>query len=180
MTRRHLVLLFALASCQTGDQGAVSMRWRVVVQETGAGYDPRDTGQPGGACQLTSDHAVPGTGNNCRETVQWTVHRIRLQVNDPVTGLSRNVPNSITEFDCRAREATTSFDIPLGVHALSLCAFNPATPDRCDEGDTPPPAVREVKKAEIANLDVVEISVHEQPIGRMGECPTDGGTANPQ
>ncbi len=173
MTRRLLLLgLLAASACNAGDQGAVSMRWRIVDRDTGVGYDPRDTGIAGGACGFSAVDAR----NGCTGTSAWTVHKIRLFVNDPVSGASRDVPDKYTVFDCRVREATTSFNIPIGTHALSLCAFDPETPGTCGDGNTPPPAIRQVKKSEITNLDVIEIVVHAELLGPpCADAGADGG-----
>jgi len=133
------------AGCADGDQGAVSVRWRIVDLQSAVGYDPRAQGAADGSC-IGPDGA-------------WVVHNIALMVADPVTGavIAIDPPTEIL-FSCRQREATTGFRIPLGRFTFDLCPFSTDS-TVCDEGVTPGPAIRTVRKAEIINLDVIQIGV---------------------
>jgi hypothetical protein len=136
-------VLAALAGCSEGDLGAVSVRWRIVDLQTSIGYDPK---------------SLPDVGNGSCPGPGWVVDNVRIQVKDPITGAPVPVQMKFVIFTCRQREATTSFNIPLGRFAFDLCAFS-SDPQICDEGVTPAPLIRTVKQAEIINLDVIEIGV---------------------
>jgi hypothetical protein len=166
MTRRHLVgalLAWAWAGCSNGNQGAVSVRWWIVDQSSGARYDPRGQGNDkSGACFLCGKAGV----NECPDpaTQVWWVDQVELKVVDTAT--NQQVP--IEPFPCRDRERTTPFIIPQGRYALSLRADRLTTPDYCDKDcsrqwPTPTPAIRDIKPAEITNLDVIEILVEPPP-----------------
>ncbi len=144
----------------------MSVRWELTDLTSGAHFDPRDVGGPDDICQV-------GVGSSCGVDQVLRVHRIRLVIRNPVTGapaLAPDDPRLI--FRCRAREATTDFILPAGEFALSLQAFDPAQPSS-DEGVTPAPAVRTIKKAEIVNLEVIEIGVHPLPVGAAATEPAD-------
>jgi hypothetical protein len=171
MTRRHLVgaLLvwaWALAGCSNGNQGAVSVRWRIVDQSSGVSHDPRTLGNnKSGACFL----CIGGEGvRDCPDpaTQEWWVDQVELTIVDTAT--NQQVP--IEPFPCKDRERTTPFTIPQGRYALSLRADRLTTPAYCEKDcsrqwPTPPPAIRDIKPAEITNLDVIEVLV-ESPAGQ--------------
>jgi hypothetical protein len=149
-----LVLLASAAGCSDGDLGSATVRWRIVDLLTGVQFDPKAQGQPDGSC------VGPGaidevTGNT---VPAWVVNHVRLTLTDPVSGAPVPVDPGVVVFDCRQREATTAFQLPLGSFAFNLCPFS-TDPTVCDEGVTPPPAVRTVVAAQIINLDVIEIGV---------------------
>lgn len=180
MTRRlsggalALLALAALGSgCADGDLGAVSVRWRLTDLSTGVSYDPMDRAAPdgSGACACAPGDVAAGCG-----TAGWRVDRVRLEVTDPVSGAPVPIDDRYVLFPCRQREATTPFQIPPGTWALSLRAYDPANPAR-DQGSTPAPAVREVRKAAITTLDVIQIAVSPLPSGPDGgtDAGTDGG-----
>lgn len=166
MTRRlplAALLLCALQiGCSDGNQGAVSVRWRITDLSTGVTYDPLDRADPNGsgACLCTAGDRAAG----CAQSYGWIVHNVRLEVADPVTNVPLALPDSEVLFLCKSREATTPFRIPAGTWALSLRAYNPADLAAGDEGSTPPPVVREVRQAAITNLDVIQIAVHPPPV----------------
>lgn len=167
MTRRGLPLLLVTVvgwavGCDVGDKGAVTVRWRIVDNSTGTDYDPRDHSQ-GNACACTA-----GEGGGCEPDFSWIVHDVRIVVGDPTTGIEiGGIPESDIVFPCRDREATTRFDIPTGgPWAFSLRAYNASLgTGSAVEGTTPLPTLRQVRKAEIVNLDVIEIAVHPLPVG---------------
>ena len=158
--RLALVSLLALAGCQ-GDGGAVSVRWHIVDLTTGSLINPRDVGRSDGACaQQTTDAMSP--------LPSWSITSIHLVLADPQSGVERPPPcaaSGCVDFQCSQREATTPFSLPLGNYALSLRASSPDS-----DLVTPAPAVRTIKKAEVVNLDVVEIGIH--PVTRT---PLDAG-----
>jgi hypothetical protein len=155
-----LAALIFLCGCADGDMGAVSVRWRIVDLQSFVGYDPRTQGLSDGSC----------AGPNG----EWVVNKLRLTVADPDSGAPVDIspPYSVI-FTCRQREATTSFQIPLGRWAFNLCAFS-MDPEVCDEGVTPAPTIRIVRKAEIINLDVIEIGVRP-PAPNPAPSPADLG-----
>jgi hypothetical protein len=158
-------VLSACIGC-AGDGGAVSVRWELTDLTSGIHYDPREVGGPDDICQVS-------LGTSCGVEQLLRVHRIRLVIRDPVTGapaLREDDPRLI--FRCRVREATTDFFLPAGTFALSLQAFDPAQP-ASDEGVTPAPAVRTIKRAEIVNLEVIDIGVHPLPVGPATAAPAD-------
>ena len=157
--------LSALAGCNQGADGAVSVRWRIVDLTTSIDYDPRANAQADGSC------AGPLDATDAGPVPEWVVHNVRLALADPASGAPVAVDPGYVIFSCRQREATTSFHIPLGRFAIDLCAFS-SNPAVCDEGVTPPPQIRIVKKAEIINLDVIEIGVRPRP---PLPPPPDGG-----
>lgn len=89
---------------------------------------------------------------------EWRITRVRVVLSDPSTEVE--IPNEPTGLDakCGDRELTTSFSLPQGLFAITLRAYDPAAPDEI-QAESPSPAIREIKKAEIVNLDVVELSV---------------------
>jgi len=180
MTRRHLVsalvgavcaAVCASAGCSNGNQGAVSVRWRIIDRSSGVSYDPRYAGSDttNGACFLC------GTAGQrvCPDPAEqvWWVDKVELQVVDTAT----NQPIAIAPFNCTDRERTTAFTIPDGRYQLSLRAYRLTEGARdggaidCDPKDcacewaTPPPVIRDIKSAEITNLDVIEVGVEPPP-----------------
>src|SRR5262249_46872257 len=138
----------------------------IVDLTTGQDYDPTEVADPtdGKACSLT--------GTSCADS--WTVHRVRLVIADPTTGMEM-LPAGDTrvEFACRQREATTPFELTPGTFLMSLRGFDPCRAAPNDEGVTPAPTVRTIKKAEVVNLDVIEIGV--RPLPRGGQVPACSG-----
>jgi hypothetical protein len=147
-----IVAALLCAGCQ-GDLGAVSVRWHVFDLSTGNSWDPRGVGQPDGSCQVTG-------------AVTWTILRVHLVLADPTDGRPR--AGSFGDFPCKQREATTSFDLPLGTFALSLAAV----PGPDTQVVTPAPAIRTIKRAEVVNLDVIELGVRPLPLAN----PDGGGS----
>jgi hypothetical protein len=154
-----VLLLVVLAGCSDGDLGAVSVRWRIVDQETSIGYDPND---------------LPNQGDGSCLGPDWVVHNVRIQINEPDTGEPVPVDMNVVVFGCHQREATTTFNIPLGRFAFDLCPFG-ADPLICNEGVTPAPLIRIIKQAEIINLDVIEIGVRSH---NMAPPNVDSGVAD--
>jgi hypothetical protein len=150
-----LALLVSLGGCDIGDQGAVSVRWRIVEKQSGKIHDPGSlpSADGTGACQCTLDNP------DCSPVCQWKVQSVKLLVRDPVTLDPAPVDDVDVTFPCRVREATTRFAIPAGRWAVSLSASGDATTNPT----TPAPDVREVKHGQINNLDVIEISVCPLP-----------------
>jgi hypothetical protein len=161
-----LVLGGLLPGCSNGDLGAVSVRWRIVDLMTSVGFDPKAQAQSDGSCAGPLAPVPDGTA----PTPEWVVHHVRLKVTEPVTNVPIDINPDVVVFSCAQREATTSFQIPLGRFALDLCPFD-VDPNVCDEGVTPAPEIRTVKQAEIINLDVIEIGVRPP----MSAAPQDAG-----
>ncbi len=150
-------LLLPSSGCQSGG-GAVSVRWHIVDLTNGQIIDPQENVGPNGSCT-----AVEPDMSSLRS---WTITRIRLIIADPDTGDEVLAPSDMrVEFPCSQREATTPFSLPLGTFAMSLRATSP------DQTITPAPAVRTIKRAEVVNLDVVEIGIHPLPL-----APLDAGS----
>ncbi len=149
---RLAVLLLLVSGCGIGDQGAISVRWRIVEKQSGRIHDPGSlaSGDGTGACECAAD-------NDACKACPWRVQSVKLVVQDPLTLAPAPVDEVDVTFPCRVREATTRFAIPEGRWALSLKAF--------EQGTTPAPDVRDVKRGQINNLDVIEISVC--PLPRM-------------
>jgi hypothetical protein len=152
---RLAVLLLLASGCDIGDQGAVSVRWRIVEKQSGRIHDPGSLAAADGtgACQCTLENP------DCSPVCQWKVQAVHLVVRDPVTLAAAPVDDVDVTFPCRVREATTRFTIPPGRWAISLAA----TGDSTTNPTTPPPDVRDVKRGQINNLDVIEISVCPLP-----------------
>lgn len=170
-----LTLLGTMPACQ-GDRGAVSFRWRILDKTTGLLSDPRDHGGEGGACLKRTNQTIL---RNCEPFGDgWWIKHVRLDVADPVSGQKTFIESRFVEFTCRTREATTEFEIPLGTWALSVRAVNPPDPPCAKVGTTPPPQVRDVKKGEIVNLDVIEIAVNPLPRSEPTDMtpPPDAGS----
>ncbi len=145
------MLAIPLLSGCLGDGGAVSVRWRIVERETGAIHDPRDVSDETGEC--CANPAV-----KCAAQPGWHVSRVRLVFTDPSSEAQLANPPAGLDATCRARELTTPFELPEGLYAIALRAFDPAAPIVI-QAQSPSPELRTVRKAEIANLDVVELSV---------------------
>ncbi len=172
-----IALLGALCGCQ-GNGGAISVRWHILDLTTGQDFDPTAVSGPNGVCQNLQPPAT------CHAS--WLVHRVRVVLADPVSGIETMAANPDLQFPCRQREATTPFSLTPGTFAMSLQAFDPAragpdgSSDFALDGVTPAPSVRVVRTGEVVNLDVIEIGVHSLPTGSMaGTTPIpsvfDGG-----
>lgn len=173
MTRKlPLLVAFAcaLGACRDGDLGAVSFRWRIVDKTTGQYFDPRDQSGENASCVR---YPNVGIAENCA-TGGWWVQNVRLVVTDPVTRAPAPLDDDLrVEFNCREREATTQFRIPLARWALSIEVRNPPEPACGPTPTTPPPVVRDVRKGEIVSLDILEIAVDPPPVNVP--APADGG-----
>lgn len=147
---------FGLGGC-LGKGGAVSVRWRIVERATGTLRDPRDVSdQQGVCCQNRSDRG------ECAGQPGWRVTRVLVVLTDPTTGTTLPDPPAGLEAPCNARELTTPFELPDGLFAINLRAFDPAAP-LVVEAESPSPELRVVRAAEIVNLDIVELSVTSPP-----------------
>ncbi len=148
-----LVCLFVmgLGAC-TGSGGAVSVRWRISELGTGLLLDPRDVSDSTGACCKHSAQQA------CADETDWRITRVQLALVDQSTGQPlANAPLGL-DASCRARELTTPFELPPGTYAISLRAYDPATPELI-QAESPSPEIRTLRRSEIVNLDVVELSV---------------------
>jgi hypothetical protein len=158
-----LALLFLAAGCEDGLGGAVTVRWHIIDLATQVGYDPVAQGQPNGSCAGPNQYSMgkPVLDADGNPVPAWIVNNILLTMRDPNNGLP--VPIDPPQlFTCRQREATTSFVVPLGRFAFDLCAFS-TDPAVCDQAVTPAPAIRNVLKAQIINLDEIELGVRPPP-----------------
>jgi hypothetical protein len=149
------IVLVALSGC-LGKGGAVSVRWRISEQKTGALYDPRDVSDDNGTC------CQPMGDQPCSGSPAWRVNRVRVVLADSNTGAEVMTDREGLDAGCGSRELTTPFSLPEGLFAISLRAYDPAMPDAI-EAESPAPAIRTVRKAEIVNLDVVELEVSTTP-----------------
>lgn len=149
------VLCGLLSACQDSD-GAVSFRWRIVDKSTGLAYDPRE--------RALLDETAPGscicagqnTGAQCPPS-GWRIDRIRLRVLDTTTGAAQPLDDADVSFVCRQREATTSFRVPIGTWGFTLEGYDPTT--GMVQSSSAAAIVRRVKRAEIVNLDIIEMGV---------------------
>jgi hypothetical protein len=89
---------------------------------------------------------------------EWRISRVRVVLDYPDTEKEIDDAPSGLDAKCGDRELTTPFTLPEGLFAITLRAYNPAAPDQI-QAESPSPAIREIKKSEIVNLDVVELSV---------------------
>jgi hypothetical protein len=150
---RALLMLSLLTAGCIGPGGAVSVRWRIVERETGARFDPDDVDDGNGVCCQQRDAQLGCTGQP-----GWHVNRVALEFRDPVT--SELVPDLPMGLDapCSARELTTPFELDEGSFAIQVRAFDPSEP-AVAQALSPSPELRDVKRGEIVNLDIVELSV---------------------
>lgn len=131
----------------------MSVRWRIVERETGDLHDPRDVSDHSGEC------CANGAGGGlCVDQAGWHVTRVLLVFTDPATGAPLTNPPVGLSAACSARELTTPFEVPAGLYAIALRAFDPTAPTVI-QAQSPSPELRSVRDAEIVNLDVVELSV---------------------
>ena len=148
-------MLAACASGCLGGDGAVTARWRLSERQTGALYDPRDISDESGTC------CQPVAGSPaCAGAPAWRVTRVHVVLADPATATEIAAQPGL-DASCGSRELTTPFSLPEGLFAISLRAFDPAAPAMI-EAESPSPQIRTVRKAEIVNLDVVELLVSDQ------------------
>jgi len=154
-----LVCLLACGGC-LGKDGAVSVRWRIAERETGNLDDPRDVADDTGVCCQAHD------AGRCAGQPGWRITRVKVIISDPDTLVPEpDAPTSGLDAPCGARELTTPFDIKEGLFAITLRAFDPAIDPSASgyiEAESPSPEIRTVRKAEIVNLDIVELSVSTQ------------------
>ena len=144
-----------------GNGGAVSVRWRIAERQTGNLDDPRDVSDESGVCCQVRDDKV-----GCAGQPGWRITRVRVVIANPTTLEELSTSASGAAFagldaECGARELTTPFELGEGLFAFTLRAFDPAAPDVI-EAESPSPELRTVRKAEIVNLDIVELSVSSQ------------------
>jgi hypothetical protein len=152
------VLLLFAAGCDIGDQGAVSVRWRIVDKASGRIHDPGSlpSADGTGACHCTKDNP------DC-STCEWRIQSVKLIMRDPVSLAPAPIDDVDVTFPCRVRESTTRFTIPEGRWSISLEALG--DPMINTQPTTPAPDVRDVRRGQINNLDVIEIAVC--PLPRM-------------
>jgi hypothetical protein len=156
-------LLLTVGGCQDNG-GAVSVRWYIQDLTTGELMNPRDHNGPGGSCVF--DEPDMSTLRS------WSIAKIKLVIADVIDASpdSKEILSpcdSRVVFDCSQAEATTPFSLPTGTFAMSLQAIVTECGSEAGSGSvqtvTPAPAVRTIKRAEVVNLDVVQIGVHPLP-----------------
>jgi hypothetical protein len=131
-----------LAAGCVGDEGAVSLRWRLVDLSTGnildvKGYDTPD----------------PPFVHACVNLPRWKIDTIHLRI----ATLDGNVLTfaDAMQYPCAQGEATTPFDIPPGTYALSL----QAEAGGGEVGVAPAPLVRQVERGQVVNLELIEVGI---------------------
>lgn len=161
-----LVATAALAGCQ-GNQGAVSVRWRIVDLSLGNNYDPKSSNvsdREGACCPNIMNH-------QCTFDNPWVIHTLTVTLTDPATLASQ----SATPFVCGIGEETTPFTLPTGTWAIGLTVVSASTGNgQPTTTDVPPPEVHTIVKGDIVNLQVIEIGVNPLPL--PGPVPLPGGT----
>jgi len=155
--------LLTVGGCQENG-GAVSVRWHIVDLTTGDLINPRDHDGPGGSCVYDEP--------DMSSLRSWTINKIKLVIADVIDAShdSKEILapcDSRVVFNCSQAEATTPFSLPTGTFAMSLEAIVTECGSEAGSGSvetvTPAPSVRTIKRAEVVNLDVVEIGVHPLP-----------------
>lgn len=150
---RFLTAILLLCACQENG-AAVSVRWLIVDLTRGSLVKPNDSSisQPDGSC-----------GANVAPLPAWRIEKVRLVVADAVTGVPvLPADDKRLLFNCNQREAITPFSLPVGTFALSLRAVDSGMDDVAVV--TPAPSVRQLKSAEVVNLDVEELGIHPVPL----------------
>lgn len=153
------ILCSLLSACQDSD-GAVNFRWRIVDKETGLAYDPRDRALLNESAPGSCICAAENTGAQC-PAAGWRIDRIRLRVLSTTDGAAQPLDDADVSFTCRQREATTSFRVPIGIWAFRLEGYDPAS--GALQSSSAAAIVRQVKRAEIVNLDIIEMGVDLSP-----------------
>ena len=163
---RFLTAILLLCACQENG-AAVSVRWLIVDLTRGSLVKPNDASisQPDGSC-----------GANVAPLPAWRIEKVRLVVADAVTGdpvLPADDKRLL--FNCNQREAITPFSLPVGTFALSLRAVDFGMDGGMDDLSvvTPAPSVRQLKSAEVVNLDVEELGIHPVPLAPFDLGPPD-------
>ncbi|MDB4967217.1 MAG: hypothetical protein JWN44_2906 [Myxococcales bacterium] len=160
MMRFCTLLMLALAvvggGCQ-GSGGAVSVRWRVVDLSTGESFDPSGSEastRDGSCCRL------PHPGGLCDFSTEWVVRTVSITLSDPITGelVLTNEP-----FACSKREKTSRFDLPTGTFAVGLTATVVDGHGMPVPVFLPPPEIRTIVRADVVNLQIIEVGVHPLP-----------------
>jgi hypothetical protein len=155
-----------LGGCQ-GDGGAVSARWRIVDLASGAGFDPRGSvaANDGSCCLDQAAHA-------CTAANAWIVRDVAITLRDPSTGEAIDVTAEVKPKQCRTRETTTDFVLPVGTFAIGLQANVFDGAGHPAPVQIPPPEVRTIVRGEVVNLQIIEIGVNPLPL----PTPTTGVT----
>jgi hypothetical protein len=157
----RIALLGAIAlgaGCQ-GSGGAVSVRWRIVDLSTGESFDPSGTEtatSDGSCCRLPHD----GVGGTCSFDAEWVVRDVSITLRDPTTG---DPVLTSGPFRCSTREKTTPFTLPTGTFAIGLTATVVNGHNQDVPFFMPPPDVRTIVRAEVVNLQIIEVGVHRLP-----------------
>ena len=147
-------LPWILSGC-LGEGGAVNVRWRIAVRETGRVDDPRDDSDAAGVCCQYFEAGKVCTTNG------WHITRVQLLFTDSTTGAALVDPPGGLDAPCGKRELTTPFSLPSGNFDILLRAYDPAT--NATQAQSPLPEQRSIHRAEIVNLDIVELSVSLYP-----------------
>ena len=142
--------LACLGGC-LGEGGAVNVRWRIAERETGRVDDPRDDSDAAGVCCKYFD-----SGRACTKAA-WHITRVQLLFADADTGAPLADPPGGLDAPCGKREFTTPFSLPSGNYDITLRAYDPTTD--ATQAQSPLPEERSIHRAEIVNLDIVELSV---------------------
>ena len=152
-----VLALFALAAGCRGPGGAVSVRWRIVDLSTGESFDPS------GSEASTDDGSCcrqPHPAGLCEFGTEWEVRTVNITLQDPTTGA---LVLTGDPFKCSQREKTTRFDLPTGTYAIGLDAAVFDGHGAPQPVFLPPPDVRTIVRAEVVNLQIIEVGVHPLP-----------------
>jgi hypothetical protein len=151
------VAVLAAGGCQ-GPGGAVSVRWRILDISVGETFDPSGTEsatKDGSCCRL------PHPKGECAFDAEWVVRDVSITLRDPTTG---ELALASEPFKCTTREKTTAFVLPPGTYAIGLDATVVDGHGMPEPVFLPPPEVRSIVRAEVVNLQIIEIGVHRLPV----------------
>ena len=151
-----LALAMLAAGCQ-GPGGAVSVRWRIVDLSTGESFDPsgNEAATDDGSCCRP-----PHPAGQCDFSAEWVVRNVSITLRDPTTG---ELVLAGESFKCSQREKTTKFVLPTGTFAIGLDAAVVDGHGMPVPVFLPPPEVRTIVRAEVVNLQIIEVGVHRLP-----------------
>ncbi len=162
-----LLAVAAVAGCH-GNDGAVSVRWRIVDLTSGSTFDPKSDSDSAGLCCP----AANVMNKQCNFQSPWVIRSLAVTLQNPTTPTDATRSES---FPCGGGENTTSFTLPTGTWAIGLAVVATDGLGQPAPAQVPPPEIHTIVKGEIVNLQVIEIGVN--PLNQPpGPAPLPGGT----